>query len=81
MCIYIIYIYIHTRVYYTIIITSPCCPAWAEPGKKVEGNPDYFYNFMMEGLKSFTCSTCLLKFLCGLLVCPNVSTKDCKART
>ena len=38
-----------------------CSVDW---GKKVEGNPDYFYNFMMMGAKTFTCSTCLLQFGC-----------------
>ena len=36
-----------------------CCPRcksiWSET--TVEGNPDYFYNFMMTGLKSFNCAT------------------------
>lgn len=49
------------------------CPRCECPwGKSVDGNPDYFYNFMMEGLKSFTCSTCLLKFGCltAIHICP-----------
>lgn len=49
------------------------CPRCEGPwGKKVEGNPDYYYNFMMEGLKSFTCSSCLLKFGCltAIHLCP-----------
>jgi hypothetical protein len=39
--------------------TRVCCPRcksiWSET--TVEGNPDYFYNFMMTGLKSFNCAT------------------------
>jgi len=46
--------------------TRVCCPrckqAWSEGG--LDGNPDYFYNFMMTGLKQFTCSTCLFHFGC-----------------
>eukprot|EP00041_Stephanoeca_diplocostata_P037543 m.1424087 g.1424087 ORF g.1424087 m.1424087 type:complete len:564 (-) comp25059_c0_seq5:5-1696(-) len=46
--------------------TRLCCPRcdvpWSEA--KLEGNPDYFYNFMMMGLRSFTCATCLLEFGC-----------------
>ena len=44
--------------------TRVCCPrckqTWSEG--TVDGNPDYFYNFMMMGLKSFSCSTCLCEF-------------------
>lgn len=49
------------------------CPRCEGPwGKSSDGNPDYFYNFMMEGLKCFTCSTCLLKFGCltAIHLCP-----------
>mmetsp|Transcript_390 Transcript_390/g.749 ORF Transcript_390/g.749 Transcript_390/m.749 type:complete len:616 (+) Transcript_390:121-1968(+) len=43
-------------------IHCPRCNArW---GDKVEGNPEWSYNVMMQGLKSFHCSTCLLKFGC-----------------
>ncbi|OEU15868.1 hypothetical protein FRACYDRAFT_240564 [Fragilariopsis cylindrus CCMP1102] len=51
-----------------------CCPRcksiWSET--TVEGNPDYFYNFMMTGLKSFNCATCLLEFGCMTAIhkCP-----------
>ncbi|GMI30799.1 hypothetical protein TeGR_g4883, partial [Tetraparma gracilis] len=38
-----------------------CKTAW---GDAVEGNPDYYYNIMMQGLRSFCCSTCLLEFGC-----------------
>lgn len=45
--------------------TEVMCPRCAAPwGKSVEGNPDYFYNFMMQGLRRFTCATCLLSFGC-----------------
>jgi len=53
--------------------TSVHCPrckqAW---GAAVEGNPDWFYNVMMQGLKSFTCATCLCQFGCmtALHKCP-----------
>ena len=47
------------------VVTTVKCPrckvAW---GAKTDGNPDYFYNFMMTGLKSYTCSTCLFEFGC-----------------
>mmetsp|Transcript_4409 Transcript_4409/g.9875 ORF Transcript_4409/g.9875 Transcript_4409/m.9875 type:complete len:621 (-) Transcript_4409:185-2047(-) len=47
---------------YTTTIHCPRCDArWND---KVEGNPDYYYNIMMQGLKSFHCATCLLKFGC-----------------
>lgn len=44
--------------------TRVCCPrckqTWSEG--TLDGNPDYFYNFMMMGLKCFSCSTCLCEF-------------------
>ena len=49
------------------------CPRCKEPwGRKLDGNPDYFYNFLMMGLKSYTCSTCLLEFgaLAAIHECP-----------
>lgn len=54
--------------------TRVCCPRCANPWSEssVEGNPDYFYNFMMTGLKSFNCATCLLEFGCMTAIhrCP-----------
>lgn len=55
--------------------TRVCCPRckqkWSEDG--LDGNPDYFYNFMMTGLKQFTCSTCLCWFGCMTAIhkCPH----------
>eukprot|EP00993_Chasmostoma_nieuportense_P007669 NODE_934_length_1753_cov_7.199877_g876_i0.p1 GENE.NODE_934_length_1753_cov_7.199877_g876_i0~~NODE_934_length_1753_cov_7.199877_g876_i0.p1 ORF type:complete len:561 (-),score=123.61 NODE_934_length_1753_cov_7.199877_g876_i0:71-1699(-) len=56
--------------YRTKVKCPRCKVEWGAP---VEGNPDYFYNFLMMGLKSFTCSTCLLEFGCmaGLHLCPH----------
>lgn len=55
--------------------TRICCPRCKQPWSEgsVDGNPDYFYNFMMTGLKQFTCSTCLCEFGCmtGLHRCPS----------
>ena len=45
----------------TAVHCPRCKQAW---GEKVEGNPDWFYNVMMMGLKSFTCATCLCRFGC-----------------
>lgn len=47
-----------------------CKSPWSETS--VEGNPDYFYNFMMTGLRSFNCATCLFEFGCmtALHDCP-----------
>eukprot|EP00586_Coscinodiscus_wailesii_P013081 CAMPEP_0172501964 /NCGR_PEP_ID=MMETSP1066-20121228/155313_1 /TAXON_ID=671091 /ORGANISM="Coscinodiscus wailesii, Strain CCMP2513" /LENGTH=581 /DNA_ID=CAMNT_0013277041 /DNA_START=44 /DNA_END=1789 /DNA_ORIENTATION=+ len=47
-----------------------CKNPWSE--SSVEGNPPYFYNFMMTGIKSFNCATCLLEFGCmtGIHNCP-----------
>eukprot|EP00040_Diaphanoeca_grandis_P023246 m.126122 g.126122 ORF g.126122 m.126122 type:complete len:621 (-) comp29181_c0_seq1:145-2007(-) len=41
-------------------------------GAKVEGNPDYYFNFMMMGLRTFNCATCLIEFGCmtALHHCP-----------
>ncbi|KAK3236817.1 hypothetical protein CYMTET_53066 [Cymbomonas tetramitiformis] len=41
-------------------------------GQAVTGVQPYFYNFMMQGLKSYTCATCLLEFGCVTAVhkCP-----------
>mmetsp|Transcript_35112 Transcript_35112/g.84739 ORF Transcript_35112/g.84739 Transcript_35112/m.84739 type:complete len:638 (+) Transcript_35112:69-1982(+) len=47
---------------HTTKIHCPRCHSrW---GDKVEGNPEWTYNVMMQGLKSFHCSTCLLQFGC-----------------
>jgi len=55
--------------------TRVCCPRCKNPWSesKVEGNPEYFYNFMMMGIKSFTCATCLLEFGCMTAIhnCPS----------
>lgn len=39
-----------------------CGEAWG--ASKSEGLPDYAYNFLMTGLKNYTCSTCLCEFGC-----------------
>jgi len=45
--------------------TKLYCPrCYTRWGDKVEGNPGWYYNIMMQGLKSFHCATCLLKFGC-----------------
>jgi hypothetical protein len=55
--------------------TRVCCPRckqpWSESG--LDGNPEYCYNFLMQGLKQFTCSTCLCEFGCmtALHLCPH----------
>ena len=57
------------------IRTRVCCPRckqkWSEG--TLDGNPDYFYNFLMTGLKQFTCSTCLCEFGCmtAIHLCPS----------
>lgn len=47
-----------------------CKNSWSE--SSVEGNPDYFYNFMMTGIRSFNCATCLFEFGCMTAIhnCP-----------
>jgi hypothetical protein len=47
-----------------------CREIWSEGS--LDGNPDYFYNFLMTGLKTYTCSTCLCHFGCvtALHNCP-----------
>ncbi|KAJ1459327.1 hypothetical protein M885DRAFT_511204 [Pelagophyceae sp. CCMP2097] len=42
------------------------CPRCDEPWgeSKSEGNPDWSYNLMMTGLRTFNCSTCLCEFGC-----------------
>jgi hypothetical protein len=46
--------------------TTVCCPRCKQPWSEgtLDGNPDYFYNFLMTGLKQFNCSTCLCEFGC-----------------
>lgn len=48
-----------------------CKQPWSEGG--LDGNPDYFYNHLMMGLKCFTCSTCLCEFGCITAIhqCPH----------
>jgi hypothetical protein len=56
--------------------THVCCPRCSSRwGDKVEGNPEWSYNVMMQGIKSFHCATCLLKFGCmsAQHSCPRVS--------
>lgn len=44
-------------------IKCPRCKVkWS--ASPIDGNPEYFYNFMMTGLKTFNCSTCLFSFGC-----------------
>jgi hypothetical protein len=54
--------------------TRVCCPRCLQPWSEntLDGNPDYFYNFLMTGLKQYTCSTCLCEFGCmsGIHKCP-----------
>lgn len=44
--------------------TRVCCPRCKQPWSEgsLDGNPEYFYNFLMMGLKCFSCSTCLCEF-------------------
>lgn len=55
--------------------TRVCCPRCRQPWSEgtLDGNPDYFYNFLMQGLKSYTCSTCLCEFGCMTAIhrCPS----------
>jgi len=57
--------------YRTRVRCPRCKNPWSETS--VEGNPDYFYNFMMTGIKSFNCATCLLEFGCMTAIhdCPH----------
>ena len=54
--------------------TKVCCPRCKEPWSEgtLDGNPAYFYNFLMTGLQQFTCSTCLFEFGCvtAIHMCP-----------
>lgn len=55
--------------YRTIIKCPKCRVAW---GDNIDGNPEYYYNFLMMGLKRFSCSTCLFSFgaMTALHYCP-----------
>jgi len=57
--------------YRTRVRCPRCKNKWSET--TVEGNPEYFYNFMMTGIKSFNCATCLLEFGCMTAIhdCPH----------
>jgi hypothetical protein len=46
----------------TRVLCPRCCEPWSE--RALEGNPDYYYNFLMMGLKQYYCSTCLCEFGC-----------------
>jgi hypothetical protein len=54
--------------------TRVCCPRCKQPWNEgsLDGNPDYCYNFLMTGLKQYTCSTCLCEFGCMTAIhkCP-----------
>lgn len=54
--------------------TRVCCPRCKEPWSErdLEGNPEYFYNLLMMGLKRYTCATCLCEFGCVTAIhkCP-----------
>ena len=57
--------------------TTICCPRCVTPwGTPLDGLPDFTYNFMMQGLRGYSCSTCLLNFGCVSAIhkCPH-----CKA--
>lgn len=47
-----------------------CKTPWSD--STLDGNPDYYYNFLMMGIKQFLCSTCLCEFGCmtALHECP-----------
>ena len=46
----------------TAVSCPRCGEAWG--ASKNEGLPDYAYNLLMTGLRSYTCSTCLCTFGC-----------------
>lgn len=54
--------------------TRVCCPRCKQPWNEgtLDGNPEYCYNFLMTGLKQYTCSTCLCEFGCMTAIhrCP-----------
>ena len=55
--------------------TRLCCPRCKQPWNEgtLDGNPDYCYNFIMTGLRQYTCSTCLCEFGCmtAIHTCPH----------
>lgn len=55
--------------------TRVCCPRCQQPWSEntLDGNPTYFYTFLMTGLKQYTCSTCLCEFGCMTAIhkCPH----------
>ena len=57
--------------------TRVCCPRCQQPWSEntLDGNPTYFYTFLMTGLKQYTCSTCLCEFGCMTAIhkCPHCS--------
>jgi hypothetical protein len=59
--------------------TRVCCPRCKQPWNEgsLDGNPDYCYNFLMTGLKQFTCSTCLCEFGCMTAIhrCPHCNAQ------
>ena len=54
--------------------TRILCPRCRQPWNEgtLDGCPDYCYNFLMTGLKRYTCSTCLCEFGCmtAIHLCP-----------
>eukprot|EP00906_Rhabdomonas_costata_P026344 RCo037515 len=54
----------------THVLCPRCKVEW---GQNIEGNPPYFYTFMMTAAKTFVCSTCLLEFGCmsAIHLCPH----------
>jgi len=59
--------------------TRVCCPRCQQPWSEntLDGNPLYFYTFLMTGLKQYTCSTCLCEFGCMTAIhkCPYCSER------
>lgn len=47
--------------YRTTVFCPRCREEWGVP---VQGLPPYTYNYMMMGLKTYCCATCLLEFGC-----------------
>ena len=54
----------------TRVLCPRCKERWSE--SSVEGNPEYYYNFLMCGLKQYYCSTCLCEFgaMSAIHLCP-----------
>jgi curved DNA-binding protein CbpA len=59
--------------------TKVKCPRCKQPWSEgtLDGNPPYFYNFLMTGLKQYSCSTCLCEFGCmtAIHACPHCSKR------